>query len=112
MAPRRKVDAAVPERSEGSMPETPVVFISSTAADLRPHREAARDAALAATPEFGPRMMESFEGRGDNPPLGVCLEKVAEADVVVAIVAHRYGWEPPDQPGAPDEWKSIAPVAR
>jgi hypothetical protein len=27
------------------------------------------------------------------------MEKVRDCDVLVAIVAHRYGWVPPDQPG-------------
>jgi len=36
----------------------PVVFISSTAEDLTRHRDAARDAAIAA--ECLPRMMEYF----------------------------------------------------
>src|SRR5688572_17463797 len=74
----------------------PVVFVSSTSEDLRPYRVAARDAAIAA--EFLPRMMEYFEARGDHPPLRTCLDKVDEADLVVAVVAYRYGWVPPDQP--------------
>jgi formylglycine-generating enzyme required for sulfatase activity len=82
---------------------TPVAFISSTAEDLRAYRAAARDAAIGA--ELLPRMMEYFVASGDKPPLPACLDKVAEADVVVAIVAHRYGWVPPDQ--APGERKSI-----
>jgi hypothetical protein len=74
----------------------PIVFISSTAEDLRVHRAAARDAAIAV--EFLPRMMEYFEARGDNPPLAVCLERAGEADLVVAVAAYRYGWVPADQP--------------
>ena len=37
-----------------------------------------------------------------RPSLPACLEKVAEAEVVVVIVAHRYGWVPegPDNPDA------------
>ena len=78
---------------------TPVVFLSSTAEDLGPYRAAARLAAERAG--FLIIGMESFEGR-DERPLAVCQEKVAQADVVVAIVAHRYGWVPPDQPPASD----------
>ena len=81
----------------------PVVFISSTAEDLKRHREAARDAAIAA--ECLPRMMEYFAASGQHPPLAACLDKVSEADVLVVIVAHRYGWVPPDQPV--DTYKSI-----
>lgn len=39
------------------------------------------------------------------PSLPACLEKVAEAEVVVVLVAHRYGWVP-DDPENPDA-KSI-----
>jgi formylglycine-generating enzyme required for sulfatase activity len=77
----------------------PTAFISSTAQDLVAYRAAAREAAQRAG--FRVIGMESFEGR-DERPLSVCKEKVAQADVVVAIVAHRYGWVPPDQPPAPD----------
>ena len=75
----------------------PKVFISSTSEDLKPCREAARDAALQAG--FEPVMMEYFNAQGQAAPYKACMEKVAGCDVVVAIVAHRYGWTPPDQPG-------------
>jgi formylglycine-generating enzyme required for sulfatase activity len=78
---------------------TPAVFISSTAEDLGPYRTKAREAAERAG--FRVIGMESFEGR-DERPLVVCQEKIAQCDVVVAIVAHRYGWVPPDQPPAAD----------
>ena len=81
---------------------TPKVFISSTAEDLKSHRQAARDA--AETAGFQIRMMESFAA-GGNPPLQECLREVAGCDLVVAIVAHRYGWVPDEQPG--EEHKSI-----
>jgi hypothetical protein len=71
------------------------VFISSTREDLASFREAARDAALFAACQ--PLMMEYF-GASGQPPLAECLGRVAEADVVIVIVAHRYGWVPPDQP--------------
>jgi uncharacterized protein DUF4062 len=73
-----------------------IVFVSSTSEDLKPHREAARDAAVAA--DFRVRMMEYFVVGGDRPPLAACLAKVSEADVVCVLVAYRYGWLPPDQP--------------
>lgn len=81
--------------SKRSRSEIPVVFISSTSEDLKPYREAARDAALKAT--FHPDMMESFTVSGARPPLAECQAKAAEADVTVVIVAHRYGWVPVDQ---------------
>jgi hypothetical protein len=47
-------------------------------------------------------MMEYFPAGGHAPTLQACLEKVAEAEVVVVVVAHRYGWVPegPDNPDA------------
>jgi formylglycine-generating enzyme required for sulfatase activity len=78
------------------MSRVPVVFISSTEEDLREYRIAARDAALQAG--FFPSMMEYFTASGERAPLEACLNKVREADVVIAIVAHRFGWIPPDQP--------------
>ena len=70
------------------------MFISSTSDDLKEHREQAAKAALASG--FSPRMMEYFPATGHAPTLPACLEKVAEAEVVVVIVAHRYGWAPDD----------------
>ena len=85
------------------VPAIPVAFISSTAEDLANHRQSAHDAALTA--KFHPDMMEYFTASGARPPLEACLKKVAEADVVVVLVAYRYGWIPPNQPGK--EYKSI-----
>jgi len=34
----------------------------------------------------------------DNDPYETCMERVDGGDVLVVLVAHRYGWEPPDQP--------------
>ena len=79
------------------------VFVSSTSEDLKEHRQAARDAAISAG--FLPVMMEYFVASGKKPPLKACLAKVDEADVVVVVVAHRYGWVPPDQGGG--DHKSI-----
>lgn len=74
----------------------PVVFISSTCEDLEKtkHRDAARDAALGA--DFYPEMKEYWEAK-DNPPLKECLARVAKADVLVVIVAYRFGWVPDGQ---------------
>src|ERR1035437_2349212 len=81
----------------------PVVFISSTSDDLKEYREQAAKAAAATG--FSPRMMEYFPASGHAPSLPACLEKVAEAEVVVVLVAHRYGWVP-DAAENPDK-KSI-----
>ena len=82
------------------MAHDPVVFISSTSDDLKEHREQAAKAARASG--FSPRMMEYFPASGYAPSLHACLEKVGEAEVVVVLVAHRYGWVPDDpaNPGA------------
>ena len=85
------------------MAHDPVVFISSTSDDLREHREQAAKAATAMG--FSPRMMEYFPASGHAPSLPACLEKVGEAEVVVVLLAHRYGWVPED-PANPDA-KSI-----
>ena len=72
----------------------PVVFISSTGEDLKEHREQAARAARASS--FSPRMMEYFPARGAQPSLSDCRDMVAQAEVVVVLVAHRYGWVPDD----------------
>ena len=74
----------------------PVVFISSTAQDLREHREQAAEAARQAG--FAVEMMEHFEAQTQSPPYSACMAKVRECDVLVVLVAHRYGWVPGDQP--------------
>jgi hypothetical protein len=70
------------------------VFISSTSEDLKEYRLAARDAVL----EVGlrPEMMEYFAA-GGAPPLSECLARVSPCDLVVVLVARRYGWVPADQ---------------
>ena len=73
----------------------PDVFISSTSEDLRLYRAAARDASISAG--FTPEMMEYLEASGTDPPLDECLARVSQADVLVVLVAHRYGWVPPGQ---------------
>src|ERR1039457_668337 len=73
------------------------VFISSTSEDLKDHRIAARDAVLAVG--LRPEMMEYFAASG-GPPLSECLARVSPCDLVLVLVAQRYGWVPPDQPAA------------
>lgn len=79
------------------------VFISSTAIDLKDHRKAAEDAILRL--EHLPIGME-YSGATAQLPLELCKEKVLSSDVVVVIVAHRYGWVPNDEQGG-DGKKSI-----
>jgi formylglycine-generating enzyme required for sulfatase activity len=71
-----------------------IVFISSTYEDLKEYRAAAREAALAAG--FLPVMQEYFAASA-RTPLHECLGKVSRCQVLVVIVAHCYGWVPPDQ---------------
>ncbi len=73
------------------MPNTPQVFISSTSEDLEPYRKAAEEAALKAG--FHPIMFE-YWAAGGNPPLQECLARVEPADLLVVMVAKRYGWVP------------------
>lgn len=61
--------------------------------------------------DFHPRMMEYFKASGRHPPLDECMAQVSgsrhieASDVLIVIVAHRYGWVPEDQP--PPATKSI-----
>src|SRR5579872_756745 len=75
----------------------PSVFISSTKEDLGDYRKAARDAAIEAG--FHPVMMDYFAAQGAQRPYPACMAEVDPCDVLVVILAHRYGWIPPDQPG-------------
>src|SRR4051812_44410793 len=76
------------------------IFISSTSNDLEEYRIAARDAVLSAGCQ--PVMMEYFTPQGKHKPLKACLRKVDACDAIIAIVAHRYGWVPEDQPDLGD----------
>lgn len=73
------------------------VFISSTSEDLEAYRVAARDTVLLAGCQ--PVMMEYFTPQGKRKPYAGCMAEVDGCDLVIAIVAHRYGWVPEDQPG-------------
>ena len=79
------------------------IFLSSTAIDLREHREKASDAIL----RLGdlPVAMETF-GALPNEPVSVCQDKVRQCDAVVVMLAHRYGWVPTPAEGG-DGHKSI-----
>jgi formylglycine-generating enzyme required for sulfatase activity len=100
--PCKRISQHLSDRIASVMAHDPVVFISSTSDDLKEHREQAAKAAAASG--FSPRMMEYFPASGQLS-LPACLEKVSEAEVVVVLVAHRYGWVP-DDPANPEK-KSI-----
>jgi len=76
------------------MAHAPIVFISSTSDDLRDYRQAAAKAARGLG--FFPLMMEDFPANGRAPSLDECRRLVEQAELVIAIVAHRYGWVPND----------------
>lgn len=85
------------------------IFISSTAVDLRDYREKVRDAVLRL--ENLPIAMETFSAQSGQPT-SECMRMAAEADAVICIVAHRYGYVPPPELGGDGErsitWLEVA----
>lgn len=67
------------------------VFLSSTALDLVAYRKVADDTILRMSQEAV--VMERF-GPLPGEPVAECERKARESDVVVCIVAHRYGFVP------------------
>jgi tetratricopeptide (TPR) repeat protein len=76
------------------------IFISSTAIDLRDYRDKVRDAVLRL--EGLPIAMETFSAQSGQSA-NECMRMAAEADAVVCIVAHRYGYVPPVELGGDGE---------
>jgi tetratricopeptide (TPR) repeat protein len=76
------------------------IFISSTAIDLRDYRDKVRDAVQRL--ENLPIAMETFSALS-GPPVNECTRMAAEADAVICIVAHRYGYVPPQELGGDGE---------
>jgi len=76
------------------------VFISSTAIDLRDYRDKVRDAVLRL--KELPIAMETFSAQSGQPATD-CMRMPAEADAVVCVVAHRYGYVPPPSLGGDGE---------
>ena len=89
------------------------IFISSTAVDLRDYREKVRDAVLRL--EGLPIAMETFSAQSGQPATE-CMRMAAEADAVICIVAHRYGYVPPPELGGDGErsitWLEVAAAKR
>ncbi len=96
---------AIMSKSAAQRPTTPHVFISSTIEDLEPYRSAAREAVIAAG--MFPVLCDNFPANGADPPLKVCLDRVSRTDVLIVLVAHRYGWRPKDQSKKNKPRKSI-----
>jgi tetratricopeptide (TPR) repeat protein len=67
------------------------IFLSSTALDLVAYRKVADDTILRMSQEAV--VMERF-GPLPGDPVTECERKARESDVVVCIVAHRYGFVP------------------
>jgi Domain of unknown function (DUF4062) len=76
------------------------IFISSTAVDLLDYREKVRDAVLRL--QELPIAMETFSAR-TGQPVNECTRMAAEADALICIVAHRYGYVPPSDLGGDGE---------
>jgi hypothetical protein len=68
------------------------VFLSSTARDLQPWRDAVAEA-IGKMSGFHCVRMEDF-GAVDAEPVEVCRRKVADSDVFVGLVGHLYGSRP------------------
>ena len=67
------------------------VFLSSTAQDLVAHRKVADDTILRLSNESV--LMERFSPMSGEP-VAECERKARESDLVVCILAHRYGFVP------------------
>jgi len=77
------------------------IFISSTAVDLRgDYRDKVRDAVLGL--KNLPIQMETFSAESGQPA-SVVIQMAADADAVICIVAHRYGYVPPRELGGDGE---------
>jgi hypothetical protein len=69
------------------------VYVSSTFIDLQGHRAALKAALEKA--RYDVECMEKYTAF-DQPPLDRCLADVAATDVYVLLIAHRYGYRPPE----------------
>jgi hypothetical protein len=67
----------------------PTVFLSSVARSLEEYREAAYRA-IEGMDGYHCVRMKDFGARTDAP-YQVCLDKMRECDIFVAIIGHNYG---------------------
>jgi uncharacterized protein DUF4062 len=74
------------------MAQLTTVFLSSTAKDLQPYRDAVAEA-IRKLNDFHCVRMEDF-GAVDAAPVAVCRKRVAQTDVFVGLVGHLYGSQP------------------
>src|SRR5690242_14675865 len=68
------------------------IFISSTTEDLREHRRAVVAALRARGDE--PIVLEDLAPDGVQPPLGQSRQAIASCDLLIGLVAWRYGYVP------------------
>jgi hypothetical protein len=73
------------------MADTKDVFISSTSEDLKPYREIASKVLYRLG--LRPIRMEDFTA-DPHPPVDLCKQKMAQAEIYLGIFANRYGWQP------------------
>jgi tetratricopeptide (TPR) repeat protein len=68
------------------------VFLSSTAADLKPHRDAL--SARLERLEFIKCVRQEVFGAQDAGAVQFCCEKARASDIFVGLIGFRRGWEP------------------
>jgi len=73
------------------------VFLSSTALDLGPYRQVADDTILRMLQQS---VVQERFGPLPGEPVAECERKARECDVLVCIVAHRYGFVPEKDRGS------------
>ena len=79
------------------MPRTVLdIFLSSTSKDLGPCRDKVRE--MIDRMSLVSIAMESFGAR-PTKPLAACREDVEQADALIVLVGHRYGWTPSKKDG-------------
>jgi Domain of unknown function (DUF4062) len=90
------------------------VFLSSTCDDLDQLGYRAKALHAINQRQLTPESMEFWETR-PQPSVQKCLEKVRASDLLVVVVAFRYGWIPPGQK-APDRrsitWMEVEEARR
>ena len=80
------------------------VFISSTYIDNEDRRKIVQDAITTAGMVW--HGMEIFTA-STRPTVQECVRYTKEADVLVGIIAWRYGWEPEGQDKSMTDWYKI-----
>lgn len=79
------------------------IFISSTAIDMEDYKKKVTDAIMRLNNL--PVKMDHFSAIPQSP-VNVCKQKVSEANALVVMIGHRYGWVPSEIDGG-DGKKSI-----